>query len=152
MVATVGGVIVVDVSVARVLLQLGQRYDLERIQRTGLGVSDRTRRVIDEVDEAVRQAEHDADLSGKGARPQPATRGDGYQTCARATHQGHRAELLFDFDGDELTVPAAAAQLGCSTSNVRALLARGTLTGRKIGPQWLLDEDVVRQHIDRRTQ
>lgn len=47
----------------------------------------------------------------------------------------------------ELTTREAAARLGVNTSRVRALIATGRLTARRVGQQWLVDTDsVVAQH------
>lgn len=46
----------------------------------------------------------------------------------------------------ELTVPEAAEHLSVHQSRVRELLHAGTLTGRRVGRQWLISADEVDRH------
>lgn len=46
----------------------------------------------------------------------------------------------------ELTVPEAAEHLSVHQTRVRELLQAGTLTGRRVGRQWLIDIDVLDRH------
>ncbi|WP_367869818.1 helix-turn-helix domain-containing protein [Rhodococcus erythropolis] len=44
----------------------------------------------------------------------------------------------------------AAARLGVSDRNVRALAARGTLTARRVAGRWLIDADAVEERSQKR--
>ena len=48
----------------------------------------------------------------------------------------------------ELTVSEAAARLGVHQSRVRQLLHAGTVGGRRLGRQWLIDADDLDRHRD----
>jgi excisionase family DNA binding protein len=48
----------------------------------------------------------------------------------------------------ELTVPEAAEHLSVHQSRVRELLQAGTLTGRRVGRQWVIDADDLDRHRD----
>jgi excisionase family DNA binding protein len=48
----------------------------------------------------------------------------------------------------ELSVREAAQRLGVTPARVRALLEQGGLTGRRVGSQWIVDDDSVRNRLD----
>lgn len=51
-------------------------------------------------------------------------------------------------DKKELEITAAAEAIGCTTGYVRQLLAKGELSGRKIGQRaWLIEQTSVTKFI-----